>query len=154
MSSGAILIVDDDNDVRSALSELLQEEGFSVEAAPNGREALAWLRGGNIHPAVILLDLMMPGMDGWDFRSEQLRDPRLAAVPVVIVSASGFSRESIHTQFRPAAYVEKPIEKDVLLGAIRAVVRAGRRADPRVDQPSGTPAQLDATDRAGDPEDD
>lgn len=158
MSSGAILIVDDDNDVRSALSELLQEEGFSVEAAPNGREALARLRGGNIHPAVILLDLMMPGMDGWDFRSEQLRDPRLASVPVVIVSASGFSRESIRTQFRPAAYVEKPIDKDVLLGAIRAVVRGDSRgdsrADSRVDQPSGTPAQLDATDRAGDPEDD
>ena len=101
MSSGAILIVDDDNDVRSALSELLEEEGFSVKGAPNGREALALLRGGTVHPAVILLDLMMPGMDGWDFRSEQMRDPQLAAVPVVIVSASGFSRESIGAQFRP-----------------------------------------------------
>jgi len=146
MSSGAILIVDDDNDVRAALSELLQEEGYSVEAAPNGREALARLRTGSIHPAVILLDLMMPGMDGWDFRSEQMRDPRIASVPVVVVSASGFSYESIRTQFRPAAYVEKPIEKDVLLGAIRAVVRSSPR--------SGPPGQLDATDRAGDPQDD
>ena len=134
MSSSAILIVDDDSDVRSALSELLEEEGFSVEAARNGREALARLRTGTIHPALILLDLMMPGMDGWDFRSEQMRDPRLASVPVVIVSASGFSRESIRTQFRPAAYVEKPIEKDVLLGAIRAIVRADPRADPRADR--------------------
>src|SRR5215831_14973272 len=105
MSSGAILIVEDDNDVRSALSELLEEEGFSVEGAHNGREALARLRGGTVHPAVILLDLMMPGMDGWDFRSEQMRDPELAAVPVVVVSASGFSRESIRMQFQPAAYV-------------------------------------------------
>jgi CheY-like chemotaxis protein len=137
MSSGAILIVDDDNDVRSALSELLQEEGFSVEAAPNGREALARLRASKVHPAVILLDLMMPGMDGWDFRSEQMRDPQLASVPVVIVSASGFSRESIRTQFKPAAYVEKPIEKEVLLGAIREVVR------------SRPPGQLDAAERAG-----
>ena len=143
MSSGAILIVDDDNDVRSALSELLQEEGFSVEAAPNGREALARLRTGKVHPAVILLDLMMPGMDGWDFRSEQMRDPKLASVPVVIVSASGFSRESIRTQFGSAAYVEKPIEKDALLGAIRELVRSG-----------APPGQLDAADRAGDPKDD
>src|SRR5262245_64624414 len=134
MSAGAILIVDDDNDVRSALSELLEEEGFAVEGAPNGREALARLRDGGAHPAVILLDLMMPGMDGWDFRSEQLRDPRLAAVPVVIVSASGFSRESIGMQFRPAAYVEKPIERNELLEVIREVVR------------SSTPAQLDAAD--------
>jgi|KBSMisStandDraft_5_1062788.scaffolds.fasta_scaffold146945_2 CheY-like chemotaxis protein len=145
MSSGAILIVDDDNDVRSALSELLEEEGFSVEGAPNGREALARLRGGTVHPAVILLDLMMPGMDGWDFRSEQMRDPRLAAVPVVVVSASGFSQESIRTQFRPAAYMEKPIEGTVLLDVIRELVRSG---------PSASPVQLDAADRAGEPEND
>ena len=60
------------------MSELLEEEGFAVEGAANGREALARLRAGNVHPAVILLDLMMPGMDGWDFRSEQMRDPQLA----------------------------------------------------------------------------
>ena len=142
MRPEAILIVDDDNDVRSALSEMLEEEGFTVEGAPNGREALARLRGGTIHPAVILLDLMMPGMDGWDFRSEQLRDPRLARVPVVVVSASGFSQESIRTQFRPAAYVEKPIERSALLGVIRKLVR------------SGSPGQLDAAERAGDAEDD
>jgi CheY-like chemotaxis protein len=142
MSPGAILIVDDDNDVRSALSELLEEEGFAVEGAHNGREALARLRAGGAHPAVILLDLMMPGMDGWDFRSEQMRDPKLAAVPVVIVSASGFSLESIRTQFRPAAYVEKPIERKTLLDVIREVVR------------SGAPGQLDAPDRAGDAKND
>jgi CheY-like chemotaxis protein len=142
MSSSAILIVDDDNDVRSALSELLEEEGFSVEGAPNGREALARLRGGAIHPAVILLDLMMPGMDGWDFRSEQMRDPKLAAVPVVIVSASGFSAESIQTQFRAAAYVEKPIERSALLDVIRGLVG------------SGPPGELDAARGAGQPQDD
>jgi CheY-like chemotaxis protein len=138
MSSGAILIVDDDYDVRSALSEMLEEEGFAVEGAHNGREALARLRSGVAHPALILLDLMMPGMDGWDFRSEQMRDPKLAAVPVVIVSASGFSPESIRTQFRPAAYVAKPIERGELLDVIREVVR------------SRAPGQLDAADRAGD----
>jgi CheY-like chemotaxis protein len=137
MSSGAILIVDDDHDVRAALSEMLEEEGFSVEGAPNGRVALARLKEAHIHPALILLDLMMPGMDGWDFRNEQMRDPALAAVPVVIVSASGFSRESIRTQFHAAAYIEKPIERSELLGVIRDLVG------------SGAPGDLDAAERAG-----
>jgi CheY-like chemotaxis protein len=121
---------------------LLEEEGFSVEGAPNGREALIRLREGGAYPALILLDLMMPGMDGWDFRSEQMRDPKLAGVPVVVVSASGFSRESIRTQFRPAAYVEKPIERAALLDVIREVVR------------SGPPGELDAADRAAEAKDD
>src|SRR5262245_7746344 len=140
MSSGEIFIVDDDRDTRNALAELLEAEGFAVDGAANGREALARLRSRDAHPAVILLDLMMPGMDGWDFRSEQMRDPKLASVPVVIVSASGFSPESIRTQFRPAAYVEKPIERTALLDVIREVVR------------SGPPGQLDAADRTRDAE--
>jgi len=137
MSSGEIFIVDDDNDTRNALSELLEAEGFSVDGAPNGREALARLRSGRVHPAAILLDLMMPGMDGWDFRSEQMRDPELARVPVVIVSASGFSAESIRLQFRPAAYVPKPIERAALLDVLREVVG------------SAAPGQLDPSGRAG-----
>ena len=136
--SGSILIVDDDSDVRAALSELLEAEGFSVEGVPDGREALVRLRTEKVHPAVILLDLMMPGMDGWDFRTEQMRDPELAAVPVVIVSASGFSRESIQTQFRPAAFVEKPIERTALLGVLRELVSSG-----------GSPADLDAPEGTG-----
>ena len=140
--SGSILIVDDDSDVRAALSELLEAEGFSVEGVPDGREALVRLRTEKVHPAVILLDLMMPGMDGWDFRTEQMRDPELAAVPVVIVSASGFSRESIQTQFRPAAFVEKPIERTALLGVLRELVD------------SGPPADLDAPEGAGEAKDD
>jgi CheY-like chemotaxis protein len=134
MSSGEIFIVDDDNDVRNALSELLEAEGFTVDGATNGREALARLRGG-VHPAVILLDLMMPGMDGWDFRDEQLRDPKLASVPVVIVSAAGFSPESIRVQFRPAAYVPKPIERAALLDVLREVVGSG--APAKLDPPRG-----------------
>jgi len=125
MSPGAILIVEDDGDVRAALSELLEAEGFSVEGVPDGREALTRLRTAAVRPAVILLDLMMPGMDGWDFRSEQLRDPKLASVPVVVVSACGFSRDTIATQFRPAGYVRKPIARNELLGVIRELVDSG-----------------------------
>jgi CheY-like chemotaxis protein len=138
MTSRPILIVDDDKDVRSALAELLEGEGYVVAGAPDGGEALRMMRGG-LHPAVILLDLMMPGMDGWDFRTEQERDPAFARVPVVIVSASGFSHESITTQFRPAAFIPKPLERTKLLDVIDRLISA-----------SGAPGQLDATDRARD----
>src|SRR5262245_42774882 len=141
MSSGEIFIVDDDRDTRNALAELLEAEGFAVDGAANGREALARLRSRDAHPAVILLDLMMPGMDGWDFRSEQMRDPELASVPVVIVSASGFSPESIRIPFRPAAYVGEPIERATLLGVLREVVG------------SGAPGQLDPARGTGEPQD-
>src|SRR4029077_10612839 len=111
-----------------------------VDGAPNGHEALARLRSGRVHPAAILLDLMMPGMDGWDFRSEQMRDPELASVPVVIVTASGFSAESIRLQFRPAAFVPKPIERPALLEVLRGVVW------------SVAPGQLDSAGGAGTPQ--
>jgi CheY-like chemotaxis protein len=158
MPSKPILIVDDDKEVRSALAELLEGEGYTVAGAPNGHEALQLMRGG-FHPAVILLDLMMPGMDGWDFRSEQQRDPAFARVPVVIVSAAGFSHESIRTQFRPAAYVPKPLERAKLLDVVgRLITLEGAKAgeavlDSRVPS-SGAPGDLEPTDRAREPQDD
>ena len=97
MGSSTILIVDDDCDVRRALTELLEDEGYAVAGAANGRAALDMIRGG-VRPALILLDLMMPGMNGWDFRNAQLRDPELSAVPVVIVTASGFTQDAIRTE--------------------------------------------------------
>ena len=117
MHSSTILIVDDDNDVRRALTELLEEEGYSVAGAANGRVALELMRAG-IRPSLILLDLMMPGMNGWDFRTAQMRDPELSAVPVVVVTASGFSHESIRTQFGPIELVAKPIQPSALLDII------------------------------------
>ena len=120
-----ILIVDDDSDVRKSLSDFLEDEGYTVTAASNGRNALDLMRAG-VRPAVILLDLMMPGMDGWDFRQAQLEDPAIASVPVVIVTASGFSAETIRTQFAPAAFVSKPIQPTVLLEAIDHSLRSLR----------------------------
>jgi two-component system chemotaxis response regulator CheY len=127
-----ILIVDDDIDIRRSLSDFLEDEGYAVTAAPNGRIALDLLRGG-VRPAVILLDLMMPGMDGWDFRQAQLEDPALASVPVVVVTACGFSPEAIRQQFAPAAFVSKPIQPTVLLEAI------GRSLRPRNPAPPSAP---------------
>lgn len=123
---GTILIVDDDSDVRRSLSDFLEDEGYAVAAAPNGRIALDLMRGGGVRPAVILLDLMMPGMDGWDFRQAQLEDPALASVPVVVVTAAGFSADTIRSQFSPAAFVSKPIQPSMLLEAIGRSLRPAR----------------------------
>ena len=85
-----ILVVDDERDIRESLGDLLREEGYDVIEAQNGVEALARLRENtHVSPCVIVLDLMMPVMDGYQFRAEQLRDSALAGIPVVVVSAEG-----------------------------------------------------------------
>ena len=81
-----ILIADDDPDVRESLRLLLELQGHSVEEARNGQEALNRLAA-SAPPSVIVLDLMMPVMDGWQFRRAQLQNPLVAAVPIVVISA-------------------------------------------------------------------
>ena len=71
---GGILVVDDDPDIRDSLREVLEDEGYEVACVGNGREALDHLKTANPRPCVILLDLMMPVMDGWQFRKEQKQD--------------------------------------------------------------------------------
>ena len=80
-----VLVVDDDRDIRELMVELLASEGYEVASASDGRRALAEARARR--PDVILLDLMMPVMSGWEFREAQLRDPTLADIPVVVVTA-------------------------------------------------------------------
>jgi CheY-like chemotaxis protein len=115
-----VLVVDDDPAICSALSEVLQEEGFEVASATDGRAALDQLRTGPA-PAVIVLDLMMPVMDGWDFRHNQLQDPGLRDIPVVIVTAAGFSPETVHTQFGDVTLIPKPVPLLDLLDALGRV---------------------------------
>src|SRR5690349_1848715 len=81
-----VLVVEDSTDARQMLASLLEVEGFAVRTAANGREALDQLRAGP-PPCLILLDLMMPVMDGYQFRAEQRQDPGLSPIPVVVVSA-------------------------------------------------------------------
>jgi CheY-like chemotaxis protein len=85
---GGVVVIDDDDDWRDLVVEFLSEHGFDASGFSSGIEALAALRGGGGTPAVILLDLEMPGMSGWEFRREQLGDPRLARIPVVIASSA------------------------------------------------------------------
>lgn len=83
-----ILVIDDDADIRESLTEILSEEGHRVRAAANGQEALGLLRS-NPAPCMILLDLMMPVMNGWQFVQAQAGDPSLAAIPVWVITAAG-----------------------------------------------------------------
>ncbi len=112
-----VLIVDDDDAVRTMLSRMLEAEGYSVVGAANGREALNYLYR-NAQPQLILLDLTMPVMNGWEFRRWQKRDERLASIPVVVCSAAENVREET-TLVEAAEYLQKPIEPAALLEIIR-----------------------------------
>ncbi len=115
--SGTVLIVEDSSNVRDALVELLTDEGYVTASAANGREALEYMRHVQ-RPSVILLDLMMPVMDGWRFREEQQRDPQLASIPVVILTADR-DAESRETTIRANAWLWKPFKIDRLLEVIK-----------------------------------
>ncbi len=107
-----VLIIEDDTETRDALSVFFELEGYDVDSAPDGTQGLARAREG--HPDVILLDLMMPVMDGWTFRDEQKRDRSIAGIPVVVVSALGEREDIDATDFVP-----KPCDLEVVLGTVR-----------------------------------
>lgn len=110
-----ILIVEDDADLREMMAQLLTLEGFHTTTVANGREALEYLSRGD-RPEVILLDLMMPVMDGWEFRRQQEADPSLAGVPVIVLSALDQSRASdVHATH----FLKKPLDFDRLLDLVR-----------------------------------
>jgi CheY-like chemotaxis protein len=114
----SVLLVEDDAAIAGSLAEALEEEGLHVATAANGREALQILRNG-LRPSAIVLDLMMPVMDGWDFRGEQLRDPALKDIPVVVITATGFSAETIRMQFGKVGLLPKPVPYLDLLDMLR-----------------------------------
>jgi CheY-like chemotaxis protein len=113
-----ILVVDDDFDIRDTMSEILAEQGYEVVSAANGSEALTWLRE-NAAPAVVLLDWMMPICDGACFRSQQLADPLLSKIPVVLVSAAPMlERLAVGME----GYLKKPVDLSSLLGVVSRFV--------------------------------
>ena len=114
---GVILLVEDDLSIHEALGETLEATGYVVIPAADGREALALLRSG-MRPTAILLDLMMPVMDGWDFRQEQCSDPALREIPVVVITASGFSASTVRMQLGKVEVIAKPIQRTELFGAL------------------------------------
>lgn len=112
-----ILIVEDDYVLGEALSLALAAEGYMVAIAVNGQEALERLRGPE-RPHLILLDLMLPAMSGWQLRDQLRQDPALASIPVVVCSAAADLEEKANT-LGAAGYLQKPIETSELLRAIR-----------------------------------
>jgi len=112
-----VLVIDDDEDVRVALRELLQYEGFAATTASDGREALDLLLGG-LRPCAILLDLMMPGMNGWDFRAEQMRVPELAEIPVAVLSAS-YNAQATLAQLGAVEFFAKPAPTAAIIAFIK-----------------------------------
>jgi CheY-like chemotaxis protein len=117
-SGRQILLVEDDPDSRACMRSLLELEGYVVYTAADGAEALKRLRSG-LEPGLIVLDLMMPGMDGFQFRKEQLRDPKLSTIPVVIYSGHHDAKANA-ALLEPTAYVQKPIDFDSFLDLVSA----------------------------------
>ena len=116
------MVVEDDDDVRTSLEAVLGDEGFDVITAVNGADALARL-GRDRLPDVILLDLMMPTSDGYQFRAAQRTDPRLAPIPVIAMTAGG--RDVVRLdELAVAGFLRKPFELDELL---RMIATVGRR---------------------------
>jgi CheY-like chemotaxis protein len=114
-----ILVVDDDTELRETLGELLGEEGYDTRLAENGKRALELLRHGE-RPRLILLDLMMPEMNGWQFREEQLKDEVLRDIPVVVMTAShAFARDELPAQ----QILFKPVELCEIIDAVERHAR-------------------------------
>jgi CheY-like chemotaxis protein len=111
-----VLIVEDNADLRDALAELLRIAGYTVATAENGKDALDRLHG-SLRPGVVLLDLSMPVMDGWEFVAQKRKDPEIAPIPVVVLSAlNGETAKKLSA----AAYLRKPVELPKLLQTISA----------------------------------
>ena len=107
------MVVDDDEEIRNTIGDILEDEGHEAIKVANGREALAFLRG-HAPPCLVLLDLMMPIMDGWEVLRELERDPELAKIPVVVISAGG-------TQLgnrKADRLLRKPLKIEHLLDAV------------------------------------
>ena len=112
-----ILIIEDDTDIAATMQDFLAGEGFGVMLARDGREALEQLESGQ-PPAVILLDLMMPRMDGYAFRSAQLAHPNWAGIPVVVCTADGHARRRA-IELGAQGGLAKPFDLDDLLSAVQ-----------------------------------
>ncbi|MCY1004670.1 response regulator [Nannocystis pusilla] len=116
-----ILIVEDDRDIRDVLAEILAEEGYQVLVAEDGADGLRRLAEGP-QPDLILLDLMMPRMDGYQFREEQRKNPDWSAIPLVLLTAGVETSDKI-TALGALDVVRKPVKIDFLLELIGGVVR-------------------------------
>ncbi|MGH7915905.1 MAG: response regulator [Candidatus Binataceae bacterium] len=113
-----ILVVDDDSDVRESVTDLLELYGYRVIAACDGRSALVQLKDAAPPPSLILLDLVMPVLDGWSFLKRARRNRRLAGVPIVIITGENTSEVPGAT-----AVLRKPVAPEALLARVEQLLR-------------------------------
>ena len=111
-----ILVIEDEPAIQQMIKDVLELQGYLVFTASDGREGIDKLRAIQPEPCVVLLDLMMPGTNGWQFLDMQRSDSKLANIPVVVCSAYEESAKSVS----PSGYVPKPIQLPSLLGAVKA----------------------------------
>ena len=121
-----VMVVEDDDGIRAPLIDLLESLQFVPLAVNSGEAALRTLRGG-CQPSVILLDLKMSGLNGWDFRREQMNDSSLSKIPVVIMTALSIPGESARAEVGDVTWLSKPFSPEQLGEALSAAL--GR--DPR-----------------------
>ncbi len=120
----SLMIIDDDDDLRKALTLIMSAHGYEVAAFGDARRALGALETG-APPFLILLDLMMAGMSGWEFRAAQLANVTLSAIPVVILTAASTLTDGVHT-LSDVEIVEKPFALDALLALVARYAAAAR----------------------------
>jgi CheY-like chemotaxis protein len=114
----SVLVVDDDPNIRKMIVAALRRDGYTFFEAPNGREALDLMR--DEHPDVVVLDLMMPVLSGWDVLRERQQDPELSRIPVIIVSANRDPDVAVAVNAGICAFLPKPFD----IGALSALVRS------------------------------
>lgn len=123
MACKTILVVEDDDAIRESLRQILEFEGYLVKVATNGKEAIELLKDSE-RPCLILLDLMMPIMNGWEFLQIHDENVGLATIPVVVVSAAGDRSKSVSG----VEFIKKPVELDLLLKIVDRFCNAAVKA--------------------------
>ena len=116
--AGRVFLIEDDQDIGSSIVEVLEDEGFTTDWAMNGEDALLRLRSSAQKPSLILLDLRLPIKDGYQFRREQINDPTLAGIPVVVISADGKLGEKTE-DMGVIGLLKKPVDIQELVNTVR-----------------------------------
>ena len=112
-----VLLVEDDDDIREVIQDALERRGYAIVAVEDGREALDHLQSGRARPSLILLDMTMPTMSGWEFLQEQARLPAIAEIPVVVLSAmTNLDKQPAAEQW--AGILTKPVTLESLLSTV------------------------------------
>jgi CheY-like chemotaxis protein len=123
-----VLVIDDDRMVRHVITRHLTSVGYDVVSAGNGAEGLRALQHDR-EIGLVLLDLMMPQMDGWSFRRAQMLEERLRQVPTVVMTGAPLA-QVVHTELQAADYLLKPIGRDHLLSVVRSYCAPADTAEP------------------------